>query len=144
MPTYEYAKESMRGGRSELTTERKTLKQKAALIKIMLFRYSFGFGETFTFIVPGLYGGSNGGDEYNAPTKFTDKFSELGVPEEQAIQYENGYSYWGDQPITSGPVYLGAIVCLLFIFGMVYLKSWYKWWLIAARYLECYWPGAPI
>ncbi|MDP4283479.1 MAG: hypothetical protein Q8891_03580 [Bacteroidota bacterium] len=135
MPTYEYAKESMRGGRSELTSNIKDNKTKGGLDKDYAFRYSFGFGETFTFMVPGLYGGSNGGDEYTAPTKFTEKFSELGVPEDQAVQYEDGYSYWGDQPITSGPVYLGAIVCLLFIFGMVYLKSWYKWWLLAASVL---------
>ncbi len=135
MPTYEYAKESMRGGRSELTLGDKNIKTKGGLDKDYAFRYSLGFGETLAFMVPGLYGGSNGGNEYNPPTKFTEKFAELGVPEEQAIQYENGYSYWGDQPLTSGPVYLGAIVCLLFIFGMVYLKSWYKWWLLAASIL---------
>ena len=132
MPTYQYAKESMRGGKSELTQEVKDNKTKGGLDKDYAFRYSFGFGETFTFIVPGLYGGSNGGDEYNADAKFVSKFSELGVPEEQALQYADQLSYWGDQPGTSGPVYLGAIVCLLFIFGVVYLKSWYKWWLIAA------------
>jgi hypothetical protein len=131
MPTYEYAKESMRGGKSELTADA-NIKTKGGLDKDYAFRYSLGFGETFTFIVPGLYGGSNGGDEYKSPTKFSDRFSELGVPEDQAIQYENHYSYWGGQPLTSGPVYLGAIICLLFIFGVVYLKSWYKWWLIAA------------
>lgn len=135
MPTYEYAKESMRGGRSELTIGDQNIKTKGGLDKDYAFRYSLGFGETFTFAVPGLYGGSNGGYEYTAPTKFTEKFAQLGVPEEQALQYENGYSYWGDQPLTSGPVYLGAIICLLFIFGMVYLKSWYKWWLLAASIL---------
>lgn len=132
MPTYEYAKESMRGGKSELTQEVKDNKTKGGLDKDYAFRYSFGFGETFTFIVPGLYGGSNGGDEYNDNSKFVNKFSELGVPEDQALQYADQLSYWGDQPGTSGPVYLGAIICLLFIFGVVYIKSWYKWWLIAA------------
>ncbi|HET7117211.1 MAG TPA: hypothetical protein VFI29_12010 [Hanamia sp.] len=131
-PTYEYAKESMRGGKSELTQEIQGNKTKGGLDKDYAFRYSLGFGETFTFIVPGLYGGSNGGNEYNTSSKFVDKFSQLGVPEDQALQYEDHLSYWGDQPGTSGPVYLGAIVCLLFIFGVVYLKSWYKWWLIAA------------
>lgn len=132
MPTFEYAKESMRGGRSELTLGDSNQKTKGGLDKDYAFRYSFGISETFTFLVPGLYGGSNGGDEYNGSTKFTEKFSEMGVPEEQALQYENGMSYWGDQPITSGPVYLGALICLLFIFGMFYLDSWYKWWLFAA------------
>lgn len=132
IPTYEYAKESMRGGKSELSSDIKGNKTKGGLDKDYAFRYSLGIGETFTFIVPGLYGGSNGGDEYHAPTKFSEKFSALGVPEEQAIAYENHYSYWGEQPGTSGPVYLGAVICLLFIFGMVYLKSWHKWWIIAA------------
>ncbi|HSV11575.1 MAG TPA: hypothetical protein VLI68_12425, partial [Hanamia sp.] len=132
MPTYEYAKESMRGGKSELTSDIRGNKTKGGLDKDYAFRYSLGFGETFTFIVPGLYGGSNGGDEYKPSSKFVEQFSQLGVPEDQALQYEDHYSYWGDQPGTSGPVYLGAIVCLLFIFGIVYLKSWYKWWLIAA------------
>ncbi|MEO6682247.1 MAG: hypothetical protein ABIN48_05420 [Ginsengibacter sp.] len=130
LPTYEYAKESMRGGRSELTLGDTNVKTKGGLDKDYAFRYSFGFVETFTFIVPGLYGGSNGGDEYTTDSKFVKAFSQLGVPEEQAVQYANSYSYWGDQPTTSGPVYLGAIVCLLFIFGMIYLKSWYKWWLL--------------
>jgi hypothetical protein len=44
----------------------------------------------------------------------------------------NGSAYWGEQPVTSGPVYLGCIICFLFIFGMVYLKSWHKWWLLGA------------
>ncbi|MEO8719556.1 MAG: hypothetical protein ABI297_03340 [Ginsengibacter sp.] len=132
IPTYQYAKESMRGGKSELSSEIKGNKTKGGLDKDYAFRYSLGLGETFTFIVPGLYGGSNGGDEYTTSSKFVTEFSQLGVPEDQALQYENHYSYWGDQPGTSGPVYFGAIICLLFIFGIVYLKSWYKWWLIGA------------
>src|SRR5665213_627873 len=135
MPTYEYAKESMRGGKSELTSDIKGNKTKGGLDKDYAFNYSFGFGETFTFIVPGLYGGSNGGEEYKPSSKFVEQFSQLGVPEDQALQFEDHYSYWGNQPITSGPVYLGAIICLLFIFGLVYLKSWHKWWMIAASIL---------
>ncbi len=136
MPTYEYAKESMRGGRSELTAPGESAnKTKGGLDKDYAFNYSLGIGETLTFMVPGLYGGSNGGDEYNSSSKFVETFSEMGVPEESALQYANGYSYWGDQPLTSGPVYLGAVICLLFIFGAVYTKSWHKWWLIAASIL---------
>jgi hypothetical protein len=133
MPTYEYAKESMRGGRSELTEPGQAQnKTKGGLDKDYAFNYSLGIPETLTFIVPGLYGGSNGGNEYNASSKFVEKFSEMGIPEDNALQYANGYSYWGNQPTTSGPVYLGAIVCFLFIFGCVYIKSWHKWWIIAA------------
>ncbi len=135
LPTYQYAKESMRGGKSELTQDVQGNKTKGGLDKDYAFRYSLGLNETFTFIVPGLYGGSNGGNEYNTDSKFVALFSQLGVGEDQALQMENHYSYWGEQPVTSGPVYLGAIVCLLFIFGVVYLKSWYKWWLIIASAL---------
>ncbi|MGN6342797.1 MAG: YfhO family protein [Ginsengibacter sp.] len=135
LPTYQYAKESMRGGKSELTQDIQGNKTKGGLDKDYAFRYSLGLNETFTFIVPGLYGGSNGGNEYNTDSKFVALFSQLGVGEDQALQMENHYSYWGEQPVTSGPVYLGAIVCLLFIFGVVYLKSWYKWWLLIASAL---------
>lgn len=131
-PTYDYAKESMRGGRSELTLSDTTVKTKGGLDKDYAFRYSLAMPETFTFLVPALYGGGNGSDEFKPDTKFTEQFSTLGVPAEQAIQYENAYSYWGEQPGTSGPVYLGAVICLLFILGVVYLKGWIKWWLIAA------------
>jgi hypothetical protein len=135
LPTYQYAKESMRGGKSQLTQDVQGNKTKGGLDKDYAFRYSLGLNETFTFIVPGLYGGSNGGNEYNTDSKFVALFSQLGVGEDQALQMENHYSYWGEQPVTSGPVYLGAIVCLLFIFGVVYLKSWYKWWLLIASAL---------
>ena len=88
MPTYEYAKESMRGGRSELTTPEQTEnKTKGGLDKDYAFNYSLGIPETFTFIVPGLYGGSNGGNEYTTSSKFVEKFSSMGVPEDNALQY---------------------------------------------------------
>ncbi|MBO9681482.1 MAG: YfhO family protein [Flavisolibacter sp.] len=129
MPVNEYAKETMRGGRSELTdTTNIANKSKGGLDKDYAFNWSYGTTETFTFIVPGIFGGSNGGREHSETTAVTD----AGVPEDQAIQIANGYSYWGDQPSTSGPVYLGAVICFLFILGMVYLKSWHKWWIIAA------------
>ncbi|HYC29305.1 MAG TPA: YfhO family protein [Chitinophagaceae bacterium] len=132
LPIQEYAKETMRGGRSELTPVDKTNATKGGLDKEYAFRWSYGVGETSTLLVPGAYGGSNGGREHTAPTQLTELLSQYGMPEENALQYVNGYSYWGDQPNTSGPVYIGAVICLLFIFAMVYLKSWHKWWILAA------------
>ncbi len=132
MPTYEYAKETMRGGRSELTIGKdKSVKTKGGLDKDYAFKYSVGIAETFTLFSPGIYGGSNGGKEYSS-SKFAEKLSEAGVPEDNAIQMANGYSYWGEQQPTSGPAYVGAVICFLFIFAMAYLKTWHRWWLIAA------------
>jgi hypothetical protein len=132
LPTSEYAKESTRGGRSELTQDNKENKTKGGLDKEEAFRWSYGLGETFTFIMPDLYGGGSRNKQLSSDSKFVEKLTEVNQPEEQAIQEANYYSYWGEQPSTAGPVYLGAIICFLFIFGLFYVKSWYKWWIIAA------------
>jgi len=130
LPTYEYAKESTRGGRSELSEDSAT-KTKGGLDKDEAFRWSYGFNETFTFLVPDLYGGGSRNKE-NATSKFVERLTEVGMPESNAIQNANYSIYWGDQPSTAGPVYFGAIICFLFIFGIFYVKSWHKWWIIAA------------
>jgi len=133
MPTYEYAKESTRGGRSQLTLNtNKENKTKGGLNKEEAFRWSYGIPETFTFIVPDIYGGGSHGNLYSSSSKFVEKLSEVGVSEENAIQYANGNSYWGNQPSTAGPVYLGAVICFLFIFGLFYVKGWHKWWTLGA------------
>jgi len=130
LPTSEYAKESTRGGRSELTQDNKENKTKGGLDKEEAFGWSYGLGETFTFILPDLYGGGSRNKQLNSDSKFVEKFTEAGVPEETALQYANSYSYWGDQRSTAGPVYLGAIICVLFIFGLFYVKGWHTWWMI--------------
>lgn len=142
MPTYDYAKETMRGGVSQLTlsdADKATNKSKGGLDKDYALRWSAGKMETFTFLVPGLFGGSNGGNEHSAKAKFVEKLSEVGVPEENAVNMLNAYSYWGNMSslneTTSGPVYLGAIICFLFIIGLFYLDSWLKWPLAAAALL---------
>ncbi len=132
MPTAEYVKETMRGGRSELTDSTNTgNKTKGGLDKDYAFNWSYGIDETLTLLVPGIYGGSSGGelDEKSAVAK---ALLEQGVPEDNAAQIARQLpSYWGPQPNTSGPVYLGAIICFLFILGLVYLDSWHKWWIAA-------------
>jgi hypothetical protein len=138
LPTFEYAKESMRGGVSQLTLDKDSTgnKTKGGLDKDYALRWSFGKMETFTLMVPGLYGGSNGGDEHSSSARLVEKLAELGVPEENAVGMTNGYSYWGSMSslseTTSGPAYLGAIMCFLFILALVYLDSWHKWWVIGA------------
>ena len=132
MPTAEYVKETMRGGRSELTDSSNTgNKTKGGLDKDYAFNWSYGIDETLTLLVPGIYGGSSGG-ELTEKSTVAKVLTEQGVPEENAIQIAGNLpTYWGPQPNTSGPVYLGAIICFLFILGLVYLDTWHKWWIAA-------------
>lgn len=120
LTTQEYAKETMRGGQSELSTKEK--KTNGGLDKEYAFRWSNGIGETFCLMIPYLYGGSSG--------ESADK-----APETSAAtngQYEKLPLYWGPQPFISGPVYFGAIICFLFVLGAMVVKSKHKWWIIAA------------
>lgn len=138
MPTFlatlEYNKVTMRGGESELTINHDQDKQSkgGGLDKDYAFRWSNGITETFCIMVPGLYGGASSEDVGENSATF-DKLTSLGVPEQSAAQVASGVpTYWGDQPFLSGPVYFGAIVCFLFILGLMIVKSPHKWWIVAA------------
>ncbi len=107
-------------------------KPKADLIKKKLSDGAMDWVKLLRLFLPDLYGGGSRNNELNSSSKFAEKLTEAGVPEDNAVQNANDSSYWGDQPSTAGPVYLGAIICFLFIFGLFYVKSWHKWWIIAA------------
>lgn len=132
VPTYEYAKDTMRGGKSELTDTTAANagnKTKGGLDKDYAFNWSYGIDETFTLAVPNIMGGRSGG-ELTGKSKTAQVLSEQGLPEETATQIAYGLpTYWGPQPSTSGPVYVGAVICLLFIIGMFYLDNTHKWWI---------------
>jgi hypothetical protein len=132
LPVQEYSKETMRGGRTELTNSSSKLESKNGLSKDYAFQWSYGVGETMTLAVPNVYGGGSGGKEIGDNSKFAERLTqEFSVPEETGLQYANGSAYWGAQPFTSGPVYLGAIVCFLAILGSVFAKGWQKWALLS-------------
>ncbi|HEY1214661.1 MAG TPA: hypothetical protein VGE93_13605 [Bryobacteraceae bacterium] len=117
----EYTQESMRGGRTELTSGTSKLESHNGLSKDYAFQWSYGIGETLTLAAADIYGGGVAGKPIGDDSKFADQLAqEFSVPQEQGIQYANGSAYWGAQPFTSGPVYVGAVVCFLFIFGLVY------------------------
>lgn len=141
MPTSAYVKETMRGGRSELTPPDKSNKSKGGLDKDYAFGWSYGKLETFTFLVPRIYGGSvptvlnnEYVNELGDGTKVAEVMAEkTGMPEEQASEIAKQFSsYWGPQGSTSGTVYLGAIVCFLFIVGLVFYRQWHLAWIVAA------------
>ena len=134
LPTKEFAEETMRGGKSELTIGvKKENLSKGGLKKDYAFMWSYGKQETFTFILPNYAGSSNDPAEFGENSKVITAFQESGLPND-AINYFYRYMspYWGDQPNTAGPVYLGAIICMLFIAGLFFVSRKYLSWLIPA------------
>jgi len=131
--TYDYSKATMRNGTLSLDTTNASGTKKAGLPIDYAFNWSYGKTETFTLLFPAIYGGSNS-PELKEGSNIAKKLSSINVPEEQAEQFAQSlsFTYWGAQPFTQGTVYLGAIVCFLFILGMVYLKTWHWWWMLAA------------
>ena len=122
--TYEYSKETMRG-RSELAAEGSSAQ--SGLTAEYITQWSYGIDETLTLLIPNAKGGAS------VPLSDSDIAMEKG----QYSQYYNGISmYWGDQPGTSGPVYVGALIMFLFILGLFVVKGPMKWALLVATILS--------
>lgn len=133
LPTSEYVKETMRGGRTELkgTDKSGQIMGEGGLNKDYAFNWSYGIPETITLLIPNGQGGGSDARMITGSSKFVDKMTEVGVPEDNAVQMANVYAYWGNQPNTAGAPYLGAVCWFLFILGLVYVKGWRKWWLVS-------------
>ncbi|SJZ52888.1 YfhO family protein [Sediminibacterium ginsengisoli] len=131
----DYAKATMRGGTANLDTTAANgaaVKKSDGLPIDYAFHYgSVGVAETYTFLVPGIYGGSSS-NELTGSSHIAKAIMAKGAPEEQAAQIAASMpTYWGSQPGNAGPVYFGAVICFLFLLGMVYLKTWHRWWILA-------------
>ncbi len=128
LTTYEYSQESIRG-KSELTMnmENKT----SGLDKDYATQWSYGIGESWSVLIPNVKGGGTGllATNETAMKKVDRQFR-------QVFAQNQINHYWGDQPFTSGPVYVGAIICFLFILGLFIVDGKYKWWLLAATILS--------
>lgn len=132
----EYAAETMRGGGSDLQKTNDTENKTKGLDLDYATAWSYGIDECWTFLVPDYMGGSS---NYNVG-KDSDLYKEMvkqGVPAKSAEQFcQSLPMYWGDQPFTAGPVYMGAIVCLLFVLGLFLVKGPYKWAILAVTLLS--------
>ena len=136
LPVEEYSKETMRGGRTELTGGTSKLESHNGLSKDYAFQWSYGVTETLTLAAADIYGGGAAGKAIGEDSKFVDQLAqEFSVPQEQGLQIANERAYWGAQPFTSGPVYAGAVIVFLFLFGGVYCKGWAKGWLLTVTLL---------
>ena len=128
--TYEYSKESMRG-KSELVKENSANQTDSGLERDYITQWSYGIGETFSLLVPNVKGGAS------VPLAANEKAMEKANPMYGSIYSQLG-QYWGEQPGTSGPVYVGAFVMFLFVLALFIVKTPMKWALLAATILSIF------
>lgn len=126
--TWEYSKESMRG-KSELVKKNSGNQTDSGLERDYITQWSYGIDETWTLLVPNAKGGAS------VPLAQSETAMKKADPQFMEIYQQLG-QYWGDQPMTSGPVYVGAFVLMLFFLGAFIVKGPVKWALIAATYLS--------
>ncbi|MEP6465046.1 MAG: YfhO family protein [Parafilimonas sp.] len=134
--TYDYSKATMRNGVLNLDSTKTNSGSTTGLPIDYAFQWSFQKSEVFSILVPNVYGGVSGGTELGKDSHLAKLAVQNGIPDDQAAQFAGSMpAYWGEQPFTSGPVYFGAIICFLFLFGMIYLKRKDKWWMLAVSVL---------
>ena len=132
----EYAEETMRGGHSDLVKSSDADNKTKGLDLDYATAWSYGIDECWTFLVPDYMGGSSNYNVGSDSELFKDMIKQ-GVPKKSAEQFcKNVPTYWGDQPFTAGPVYMGAIVCMLFLLGLFVVKGPYKWALLVVTLLS--------
>ena len=128
----EYAEQTMRGGHSDLAKDSDTKNKTKGLDLDYATQWSYGIDETLSFIIPGIMGGASTYD-VGTDSELYKSLVRNGVPRQSAAQFcANVPLYWGDQPFTAGNVYMGAIVCFLFVLGLLIVKGPYKWAILAA------------
>ena len=132
--TWQYSKESMRG-KSELVKPDDGNQTSSGLDRDYITAWSYGIGETWSLLVPNVKGGaSNRGDK---PMLMSDNPTAMEKADPRfAPLYSQLTQYWGEQPGTSGPVYVGAFVLMLFVLGCFIVKGPMKWALLAATVLS--------
>ncbi|MFI3239143.1 MAG: YfhO family protein [Bacteroidales bacterium] len=141
--TYKYSKETMRGGHSEITTASANATS-GGLNKDYITQWSYGIDETLSLIIPNINGGAT-----IRPEKGENKLMSLADTDTARDMYNSGKlhpeiynylkqfpQYFGDQPMTNGPVYVGALIFALFIIGCITIKGKLKWALLAVTLLS--------
>ena len=132
--TNDYAKSTIRGGNDVTITPEGTpaKNQSAGLDRDYITQWSYGVGESFTFISPYVKGGAS---EPLGNSPFAEQIQNSDMSQDEINNALRGYSYWGTQPITSGPVYIGIIVCMLAFLGLFFMRDKIKWALFAVTVL---------
>lgn len=128
--TWQYGQESMRG-KSELVKADKGDQTNSGLERSYITQWSYGIGETWTLLIPNAKGGSHG-DRLGKHEKSMEKCDDPQLRE----FLSQWFPYWGEQPFTAGPVYVGAFVLMLFILGLFIVKGPMKWCLLGVTVLS--------
>jgi len=150
-PVYDYAKDSKRGGQliidGKNSGNSKPKNNKTSGLSIdYAFQWSNTRSEGLNVMFPGVQGyGSyharRGEDDYvypllgensNVATYLTDDLRIGGNDLDNYVGYMSQFLYWGDKPGTTGPAYLGAVICCLFVLGMFFADNKYRWWILCA------------
>ena len=126
--TWQYGQETMRG-KSELVKKNAANQTSSGLDRDYITQWSYGIDETWTLLIPDAKGGAS------VPLAQNTKAMEKADPNFVQIYQQLG-QYWGTQPGTSGPVYVGAFVMMLFVLGLFIVKGPMKWVLLAATILS--------
>ena len=128
LTTNEYGKATMRGDSNGLTVDSQNSQH--GLNRDYITQWSYGIGETMTLLIPDFKGGASASN-LSSDSETGKKLAALGAPDVDKILKENQFPlYWGTQPGTSGPVYIGAIICFLFVLGLFLVDKRTKWWLL--------------
>ena len=133
----EYLQETMRGGHSELTKQAQDKPAEGLDIKYAT-DWSYGKGETMTLLIPNWEGGASG---YNVgkDSELCKTMRSKGVPKRDAEQFcKSAPTYRGEKMFTSGAVYVGAVVCFLFLLGLLIVPGPYKWALLFATLMSIF------
>lgn len=144
--TYEYSKETMRGRHSELTgtSSSGSVGESGGLNKDYITAWSYGKDETFTLLIPNVKGGATIKPEQGSNKFLTlydvdaarDMVNSGKLQSDMAEALRQLPQYFGDQPMTNGPVYVGALVLALFLLGCIIVKGPVKWMLVAVTVIS--------
>lgn len=132
LPDNEYTKESIRGG--SILADAKSKNTQEGLTKGYAFSYSVFKTEPFVMLIPRMFGGSSKMEVEQEKSKAVEALQSMNPQIARELQSGLGF-YWGGIGGTSGPPYIGAIVCFLALIGFIILDSKHKWWILAASIL---------
>ncbi len=138
LPTMEYAEETIRGKNNlTITSDLRPNDENSTdgLNRDYVTQWSYGKSESLTLFIPYAKGGHSVPVSYG---EFADKLKESDFTRVEKEYIGNSSQYWGDQPFTSGPVYVGALVFLLAILGLFFIKSAIKWPLLIVTILALF------